>query len=315
MFLSMPWGSNAAFKTPAERQTLTAEMSAFVPTGRPRGEKAALAPVADMVRQAQERWGHDNIGRVLITNPGDAAARVIVVRGDFERASASPQYLVFNGTDGKLLQVKDRVGPAAETRGVLYALHVGRFADITVRWLYFLVSLAGTAMVGTGLVMWTVKRRAKLPDPERPHLGFHVVERLNIAAIAGLSIAMAAFLWGNRLLPIGMAERGEREVDLFFVVWGLALLHAGLRPAKQAWLEQLCFATALLALLPVLNALTTGRGLIASIAAGDWVFAGFDLTLLALAALHGTLAIRTAQHKPRVRPLRRTAMQVGEEAA
>ena len=59
----------------------------------------------------------------------------------------------------------------------------------------------GTAMVGTGLVMWTVKRRQKLPDPERPYFGFRVVERLNIASIAGLSIAMTAFLWGNRLLP------------------------------------------------------------------------------------------------------------------
>ena len=71
-------------------------------------------------------------------------------------------------------------------RGVLYALHVGRFADITVRWLYFLVSLAGTAMVGTGLVMWTVKRRAKLPDPERPRLGFHVAEGVGFEPTVGL---------------------------------------------------------------------------------------------------------------------------------
>ena len=315
MTLYMPWGSNAAFKTPAERQTLTAETSAFVPPGRPSGQKAELAPVADMVRQAQERWGRDNIGRVRINNPGDAAARVIVVRGDSGRASSSPQYLMFEGASGRLLQVKDRVGPAAETRGVLDALHVGRFADIPVRWLYFIVSLAGTAMVGTGLVMWTVKRRAKLPDPERPHFGFHVVERLNIAAIAGLSIAMAAFLWGNRLLPVDLAQRGEREIDLFFIVWALTLAHALLRPAKRAWLEQLWLGAALLALLPALNALTTGRGLPASIAAGDWVFAGFDLMLLALAGLHATLAVRTARHKPKAKRARRAATQAAGEAA
>ena len=44
---------------------------------------------------------------------------------------------------------------------------MGRFADTGLRWLYFLVSLAGVAMVGSGLVLWTVKRRVKLPDPER----------------------------------------------------------------------------------------------------------------------------------------------------
>ncbi|TSH89468.1 PepSY domain-containing protein [Verticiella sediminum] len=307
MLLYMPWGSDAAFRTPAERQTLTAQMNANVPAGKSSGEKAALAPIADMMRQAQARWGRDNIGRVTVTHPGDAAARVVVVRGDFERVSTSPQYLLFDGVKGSLLQARDRVGAAAETRGVVYALHLGRFADPWVRWLYFLVSLAGTAMVGTGLVLWTVKRRARLPDPERPHFGFRLVERLNIAGIAGLSIAMVVFLWGNRLLPAGLPQRGEWEIHLFFAAWAVALAHALLRPAKQAWLEQLWLAAALLVLLPVLNALSTERGLFASLAAGDWVFAGFDLTLLALGGLHAALAVRAARHRPRGRAARRGA--------
>ncbi|MFX7878702.1 PepSY-associated TM helix domain-containing protein, partial [Acinetobacter baumannii] len=90
-----------------------------------------------------------------------------------------------DGATGKRLETRDSVGPAAEVRGVMYALHLGRFSDLQLRWLYFLVSLAGTAMVGTGLVMWTVKRRQKLPEPAKPYFGFWLVERLNIAAIAG----------------------------------------------------------------------------------------------------------------------------------
>ena len=35
------------------------------------------------------------------------------------------------------------------------------------------------------------------------------------------------------------------------------------------------------ALLPALNALSTGQGLNASVPAGDWAMAGFDLTALA----------------------------------
>lgn len=315
MLLYMPWGSDAVFRTPAERQALTAEMNVRMPPGRPQGEKAELAPVADMVRQAQERWGRDNIGRVTISAPGDAAARVIVVRGDFERVSVSPQYLMFDGVSGKLLQVKDHVGTAAETRGVLYALHLGRFADTVVRWLYFLVSLAGTAMVGTGLVLWTVKRRAKLPDPERPYFGFRLVERLNIATIAGLPLAMAAFLWGNRLLPAGMAGRAEWEIHLFFIAWALTLAYAILRPAKQAWIELLWASSAALALLPIVNALTTTRGLPASLLSGDWVFAGFDLTMLAFAVLAAILARRTARHKPKPMPRRARPVMATEDAA
>ena len=76
MALYMPWGEQAAFKTPAERQQLSAELSAFIQPGKPSGQKAPLASVDDMVRQAQERWGRDNVGRVTAVHPGDAAARV-----------------------------------------------------------------------------------------------------------------------------------------------------------------------------------------------------------------------------------------------
>src|SRR5690606_10048460 len=182
---------------------------------------------------------------------------------------------------------------------------LGRFSDYPLRWLYFLVSLAGTAMVGTGLVMWSVKRRAKLPDPAKPYFGFRLVEKLNIAAIAGLSVAMAAFFWGNRLLPEAMADRKVWEVDLLFIVWGATLAYALVRPAKRAWTELLWLAAALLTLLPLLNGLTTERNLLRSIVTGDWVFAGFDLTLLAFGGLHALLAIRVRRHRPKTRPAMR----------
>ncbi|WP_049766104.1 PepSY-associated TM helix domain-containing protein [Rhodopseudomonas palustris] len=302
MALYMPWGDRAAFTTPAERQQLTAQLSAFIQPGQPSGQNAPLASVEDMVRQAEQRWGRGSVGRVNAVNPKDAAARVAVTRSDAGRVSMSPQYIEFDGASGRLLAVHDQVGAAAETRGVLYALHLARFGDTATRWLYFLVSFMGTAMVGTGLVMWTVKRRQKLPDPDRPHFGFRLVERLNIASIAGLSIAMAAFLWGNRLLPVALQGRAGLEIDVFFVVWALALLHAVLRPARSAWIEQLWLASVLLFFLPLLNALTTQRPLWHSLVAGDRVFVGIDLMCWALAALHAVVAIGVARRRSNVGP-------------
>jgi len=297
MAMYMPWAGQMAIKSPAERQQMQAELSAFTQPGKPTGQKVPLASVENMVRQAQERWGHDNVGRVNATNPGDAAARIVVTRGDPGRVSMSPQYMEFEGVTGKLLSVRDQVGAAAETRGVFYALHLGRFSDTVTRWLYFLVSFAGTAMVGTGLVMWTVKRRQKLPDPQRPYFGFRLVERLNIASIAGLSVAMTAFMWGNRLLQTTLAGRSNWEVDLFFIVWAATLLHALVRPAKAAWIEQLWAAAALLFLLPVVNAMTTQRPFWHSLAQHDWIFVGIDLMCWLLGALHVVLALRTARHQ------------------
>jgi uncharacterized iron-regulated membrane protein len=309
MALYMPWGERAALKTSAERQQLAAELSPFIQPGKPSGQKVPLASVEDMVRQAQERWGRDNVGRVNAANPGDATARVAVTRGDPGRVSMSPQYMEFDGATGKLLTVRDGVGAAAETRGVLYALHLGRFSDTVTRWLYFLVSFMGTVMVGTGLVMWTVKRRQKLRDPDRPYFGFQLVERLNIASIAGLSVAMTAFLWGNRLLPFPMEGRADLEINLFFSVWAFTLLHALVRPSKSAWVEQLWAASVLLLLLPILNVLTTQRPLWHSLVEGDWVFAGVDIMCWALALLHAVLAIRTWRGR-RVRSKRTTNRRV-----
>jgi hypothetical protein len=66
-------------------------------------------------------------------------------------------------------------------------------------------------MVVTGLVLGTVKRRARQAVPEKEALGSRLIERLNVATIAGLPVVMAAFLWGNRLLPLGIAERNDWE--------------------------------------------------------------------------------------------------------
>lgn len=295
MTLYLPWGSGLVFKTPTERQTLVAEIAALVPLAPAAGQPAAQADVAPMVRAAQARWGPAGVAQLIVQHPGDAASRVVVVRSDAGRVSYNPHYLLFQGASGELLRVKDGAPPVARTHGLLYALHLGRFSDATTRWLYFLVSLAGTAMVGTGLVLWTVKRRARLPDPRRPHLGFRLVERLNIASIAGLSIAIAAFFWANRCLPPALAGRAEWEVHAFFLAWAAALLHAVARSPARAWREQLWLAAALLALLPAVSAWAGGQGLVTSLRAGDWAVACVDLAMLAFAGLHAVLATRVGR--------------------
>jgi hypothetical protein len=162
-------------------------------------------------------------------------------------------------------------------------------------------------MIGTGLVMWTVKRRQRLASLSRPHFGFRLVERLNIASVAGLSIAMTGFLWANRLLPQALPDRGAWEIHAFFAVWALTLAHALARPAKAAWVEQLWAATALMALLPLLNALTTERPFWRSLSDGDWIFVGVDLVCCALAALHAALALKAQRHQPKAHPTRNPA--------
>ncbi|WP_423201068.1 PepSY-associated TM helix domain-containing protein [Corticibacter populi] len=305
MVLYMPWGLEH-LPSQADRAAVTGEMRFFLPPARPAGTPAELVAINGLVEQAEARWGAGHVGAVQIANPGDANARIAIVRQQASRVSTTPNYLLFDGVSGDLTRAKDASGPVATTQGVLYGLHLGRFADPVLRWLYFLVSLAGTAMVGTGLVLWIVKRRAKLPDPDKPYFGFWLVERLNIGAIAGLSVAVPALFWANRLLPLELAERGNWEIHCFFIAWAGALAWAFVRPAKRAWVELLWLAAALLAALPLANFLLTDRNVLISLWTGDWVFAGFELTLLAFAAAHAWLAIRTLRHQPKAKPVRKT---------
>ncbi len=165
----------------------------------------------------------------------------------------------------------------------MIGLHAGRFADTALRWLYFLSGLFGTAMVGTGLVLWTAKRRGKLPDPQRPHLGFRIVERLNIAVVAGFPIALSGYFLANRLLPLGLADRAEREVDSLFLLWAILACIALIGAPRGAWRNLCAIGTMLFAAIPVVNAVTTTRGLAASLAAGDMPYIAFDVMMAAVA--------------------------------
>ena len=109
-----------------------------------------------------------------------------------------------------------------------------------------------------------------------------LVEGLNLGTIIGLPIAIAAYFWANRLIPVGIEDRAAWEAHAMFLVWALMLLHAFLRPGRRGWAEQLGITAAVFGLLPLLNLLTTDKHLGITLPAGVWELAGFDLTVLAV---------------------------------
>lgn len=112
-----------------------------------------------------------------------------------------------------------------------------------------------------------------------------MIDVLNVAVIAGLSVACIAFLWANRLISVEIEHRSQWELGAFFAVWGLMLAHAALRPVGKAWVEQLALAAALCVALPVVNAMTTGGQFVQYAAQGDWLRAGVEWTAIALGGL------------------------------
>ena len=246
------------------------------------GQPGQLLPLMPMYQQAREQWAGGHVGRVAVNNPSDVNASVNVFRaGSDSVVHASGSTLSFNGTTGELLHASGESSLPAVISGSFYGLHMGHFAGPVLRWLYFICGLAGTAMIGTGLVIWLGKRQLKHAKSGVMPFELRLVEVLNIASMSGLMIAIAAFFWANRLLPVSFAERSDWEVQAFFIAWGLTVIHAMLRRGRQGWVEQLSIGALLFAAIPLLNALTTSQHLGVSLMYGDWAMAGFDLTCLA----------------------------------
>lgn len=286
----MPWGIAANYT----RADKFFEAAFPWPAPAQKTGAAPLGQIGPMIGQAESEWGAA-AGSIRILNPGDRTARIIVSSAPDAGMSVRPRSITFDGVTGKVVERHDPAGAAAATEGTMVGIHAGRFASGVLRLLYFVSGIAGCVMVASGLILWTVKRRARLPDPERPHFGFRLVEKLNIAAIAGLPFGIATYFLANRLLPLEIASRSDCEIDAMFIAWGAVAVWALARPARRAWIETLAAAGTSFAAVPIVNAATTDRSLVASLIAKDWVFAGFDLAMLMLAAVFAFAAFEVSR--------------------
>ena len=197
-------------------------------------------------------------------------------------------------------------GGAALTRNVMSSLHMASFGGLPMRWLYFVCGLAGTAMMGTGAILFLVKRRQK-------SLGEFGAATPRVYRLVALPEYRRDCRPVDRLhrLPVGQPPDPRRpgtacragKCGPFSASGVLTLLHACLRSEKRAWIEQLGLLAALCLLLPLLNLLTTGDHLAAQCARGDWESAGVELCAHRVwpAGRLGRLEGRHAQGKARRR--------------
>lgn len=287
MTLYLPWSVEMAYRGNAAAFMQEAVLPA-VPMPQVSGQAAMLPDLLSLIAATERGWQGKRVGRIDIRLPQDANARIEMIADDAWHISHHRDRAVFDAQGRRLGDDADISWISASERA-MYGLHLARFADWPLRWLFFFSGLACTAMAATGLLLWAVKRRQKAVAL---HFGHRLVDVLNIGAIAGLMIATAVFFWANRLLPLDLPQREWREAIAFFSAWGLAALHPILRSRQAAWREQLACGALLFAGLPLLNACSSARGLHVSLPAGDWALAGFDLVALATGLLLAWLAWR-----------------------
>lgn len=258
------------------------------------GVSRPRASVAQMLERAEHLLGLGAVARIVITRPEQGRLQVDLRRpygSELPRYETPENTLRFDGMTGAPMAFP-AYGPGIRYRWLLLSLHDAWFADTWQLWLYLVSGLLGCVMIGTGLALWVIKRRERHGGLARGHAGIEWVARLNVAVIAGLPAALAAFFWANRLLPLNMAQRAEWEVHALFATWVWLAIYCAWRPEKRAWIEVFALGALAFGLLPLLNALTTDRHLGVTLAAGDWGLAGVDMGMIVAGLLMGLLAWR-----------------------
>ena len=316
--LYMPAGIATAYKGEkgVDSNAYFADLQGEKAESRPRrGATDKVEPLPaialhSILTEARTRWDGGRIGSVQARRDAKGRAVVEVTRHEGDRLQYRPPRLLFDATTGQWLDQADATSPAVKTYGVLYGLHMARFADTGLRWALFGFGLLGSLMIATGMVLWSVKRSAKSQTQasrkgaanaadaatSRAPFGERLVAAINIATLAGLPLACGVYIASNRLIPLNVEGRADVELAWFFSAWGLALLWAlacaVVRPSRMGWSVPLGAAGLVWALLPVINALTTHTHLGTTLPAGEWVWASMDLAFLATGLLLGWLSWR-----------------------
>lgn len=233
-----------------------------------------------LLKQTENVWGVGQVAGITIYSATQyTPAKVGMQRQhghDITRPKTTIDYIVQKNGETALKDNSQK--PMARTvSDTFLGLHVGYFANAFLRWMYVITGLIGTAMIGTGLVLWTVKRRPKQIKSGKMSFAHSLVERLNIGMITGLPLGIAMYFWANRLLPVELATRATWEMNALFLSILFALVYAYLRPIVKAWFELLSVVALAFLLLPILNAFTANTHMYATAKAGDWGLFSIDL--------------------------------------
>lgn len=295
IFFSVYFPSTMELAYSGDRRSFSQE--AFGNFSRPKANVPAPTSVSldGLVLEASRLWEGGKPFFVRVWHPGDANSYVEIRRSYDDAVTMNLDLVHFDAATGAVLY-KFTAAPVLNAQRFISGLHFIQFRHWTLRWVYFGLGLLGCVLIATGYLFWLESRRTK---HERLGLrGVRVVEGITLGSVTGIVVATLSFFVVNRLLPIDATfvgeERAALEVWTFYIVWIATFAHAWLRPGK-AWLEQ-CWTIAVLAVAAVvLNWITTGHHLGASLARSHLAaIAGMDLLLLATAALAGASALRLA---------------------
>lgn len=259
---------------------------------------ARLHSVDALVEDAQRRLGAP-VTWASVHHPDDASA-TISFGGDHSRAVAwNLRQVFYDATDGRFLHQTGAPGGGYASYSYLGGMHMAQFGGAALRWLYFLMGVAGCVMIASGMQVW-VNKRARRVAAAGVLSGYGLVRGLNVGVVAGMPLACVSMLLANRLLPADLGDRAAAEIAVFCAVWVLAAVWGTWRDRLgRGWRDLFAATAAALLAVPLVNAAATPDSqLLATLGRGEYALAAVDLGALAFAIGYAALAWRQTRSQP-----------------
>lgn len=283
-------GGNPEFRIEANgqlyRQLKDIEPGAAAPTG----------PLSLYVDKAEALIGKGRTAYVYVRDPGRDNAVIEVYRERTERVSQQVDQIALDRSGGIIrAQLISRMSIPFQVQSFIASWHWLEWGGNLVRWFYYLAGWMGAGLVAAGCSVFAAKRRRH----SEGKAWFQAVEAINVMAIAGVCIACVAYLWIERLTPVGVPGRETIGIQVFCVILGASLVHAALRGSRRAWVEQMALTAILCVGAPLLN----GQ-ILRHLASADWVRMSVDAALIATGVCFGAAAWRLrAPEAARLKPV------------
>lgn len=190
------------------------------PETRTTGVSTKTIGYKDVEPLIQEIWGDDaHPTRMVIKGWKDEGAVVMVDGGPRHTLTESGRAM-FDGTNGSLLMESrpEEANPLTRTANALSNLHFARLGTGWYDPMYFLLSLASSAVILSGIVLWLFGRVNS--ELLAPRFMDWLLARSTVGVCAGLVAVIPISLGFAKLLPLVWTFSVALENAVFFGIWG-----------------------------------------------------------------------------------------------
>ena len=249
----------------------------IAPHVEPANVAAPMLPVAELLRRAELALPGIAVESLSYHDAGDANGQV-TLRGELpQRRLNHMGGVALNLASGEVINA---LGPKDYPPGMaflrsLQMLHYGHFGQAAVKWLYFVLGLAGAFLFYSGNLLWIEARRKRrqVQQPRRTRFVASLTLGVCLGCVAGISALFVA----DKLLPGAPADLVYHAVFFASLAW------ACVRRPAHAGHELLLLCALLTALAPVAGIVASGALPLSALWHGDWTFLLVDVTALLMA--------------------------------